>query len=219
APEGKEAEAEVGAQEEIKEETDQERIIRLEAEVEEQKDKILRTLAEAENVRRRAERDKTDIAKYAIANFAREMLNVADNLRRALDSVDENQRKENEAVETLCIGVEMTEKAMLSAFEQVGIKPVEALGKRFDHNLHQALFEIEDADKPAGTVIQEIQTGYVLDARLLRPSQVGISKGGPKETTEGNNGTEADAETPPVGKTGAYEHPGGEHGANLDEEL
>ncbi len=151
----------------------------LEAEAADLKDKLLRALAETENVRRRAARDRQDAAKYGIAGFAREMLGVADNLRRALDHVDAETREANEAINSLASGVEMTERAMLTAFERFGVKPIEALGNRFDHNLHEAMFELEDPSQPAGTVVQELEKGYVLEDRLLRPARVGVSKGGP----------------------------------------
>lgn len=160
------------------------RVGALEAEVADLKDKLLRALAEAENVRRRAERDKIEISKYAVAGFAREILPVADNLRRALESMDEGTRKQNEAVETLVVGVEMTERDMLNAFERFRITPIDALGQKFDHNLHEAMFETEDKDQPEGTVVQVLQTGYMLNDRLLRPAKVGVSKGGPQAAPE-----------------------------------
>jgi molecular chaperone GrpE len=143
------------------------------------KDRLLRAMAEAENVRRRASRDREDTARYAITNFAREVLSVADNLERALSHIDAEARASNEAIETLAAGVEMTEREMLGILERFGVKPIEALGHRFDHNLHEAMFEIEDAEKPVGTVVHELRRGYILQDRLLRPSQVGVSKGGP----------------------------------------
>lgn len=172
------------------------RIAELEAEAAELKDKLLRALAEAENVRRRAARDRQDASKYAIAGLAREMLMVADNLRRALDSVDAEARAANEAVESLVAGVEMTERAMLAAFERFAIKPIEALGQKFDHNFHEAMFELDDPTQPAGTVVQELEKGYMLDDRLLRPSRVGVSKGGPAANGNGESaGKDGDGET------------------------
>ncbi|MEK9676904.1 MAG: nucleotide exchange factor GrpE [Rhodospirillaceae bacterium] len=144
------------------------------------KDQLLRALAEAENVRRRTEREKADASKYAIANFARSVLSVADNLRRAMESVGEEARQANEDLNNLYVGIEMTANEIDTVYEQFGIKPVEALGKKFDHNFHQAMFEIEDPSRPAGMVVQEMQRGYVIQDRLLRPAMVGVSKGGPK---------------------------------------
>ncbi len=167
-------------------------------------DKLLRALAEAENVRRRGEREKVDASKYAIAAFAREMLSVTDNLRRALDSVDADARANDAALDTLMIGVEMTEREMSNAFDKVGISPIEALGQPFDHNVHQAMFELDDPSQPAGTVVQVLQGGYMLHDRLLRPAQVGVSKGGPKtvpadaETAENQAQGEAEADEKPA---------------------
>ncbi len=199
------------------------RIGALEAEVADLKDKLLRALAEAENVRRRAERDKIEISKYAVAGFARDILPVADNLRRALDSIDQTTRKENETVETLVVGVEMTERDMLNAFERFRITPIEALGQKFDHNLHEAMFETEDKDQPEGTVVQVLQTGYMLGERLLRPAKVGVSKGGPKAAPEAEPAAEAPAEPAPKGPAAAYkkqaERNGDAAGSKVDEEL
>jgi len=144
------------------------------------KDQLLRALAEAENVRRRSEREKADASKYAIANFARSVLSVADNLRRAMESVGEEARQGSDDLNNLYVGIEMTASEIDTVYEQFGIKPVEALGKKFDHNFHQAMFEVEDPSQPAGMVVQEMQRGYVIQDRLLRPAMVGVSKGGPK---------------------------------------
>ena len=141
---------------------------------------MLRALADTENTRRRAEREKADTAKYATANMARAVLSVADNLSRALASVSDEAKQADEELNNLCVGIELTETEMVNVFEQFGIKPIEAMGKKFDHNFHQAMFEIEDADQPAGTIVQEVQRGYVIHDRLLRPSMVGVTKGGPK---------------------------------------
>ena len=148
------------------------------------KDQLLRALAETENVRRRAERDKADLSKYAVANFAREVLGVADNLRRAVEAVDRDTVEGNEDLKNLHVGIEMTQKALEASCEQFGIKPIEAMGEKFDHNFHQAMFEVEDPEQPEGVVVQEIQTGYMIHDRLLRPAMVGVSKGGPKPEAE-----------------------------------
>ena len=199
------------------------RIGALDAEVADLKDKLLRALAEAENVRRRAERDKIEISKYAVAGFAREILPVADNLRRALESMDEESRKQNEAVETLVVGVEMTERDMVNAFERFRITPIDALGQKFDHNLHEAMFETEDKDQPEGTVVQVLQTGYMLGERLLRPAKVGVSKGGPQAAPEAEPASEPAAEPALKGPAAAYEkqaeQQGDAAGSKVDEEL
>ncbi len=198
-----------------------------EAEIAALNDKLLRALAEAENVRRRGQRDKEDAAKYAIANFAREMVSVSDNLKRAMGSVDDETRKYDPAVEQIMVGLEMTEREIQNIFERFGIKTIEALGQKFDHNQHEAMFEVDDASKPAGTVVQEVETGFMLHDRLLRPAKVGVSKGGPKDNNKENGDGEKGAPDSPdalddaAQKEGqaAYEDKGGEAGAQLDEEL
>ena len=206
------------------EETGEEAVEELtpEQQVEELNDKLLRALAEAENVRRRAEREKSDAAKYAITNFAREVLGVADNMERAMASVDLEARKKDPALEQLMVGLEMTEREMLSTFERFGIKPIEAMGEKFDHNLHEAMFELDDTSKPAGTVMQVVEAGYLLNDRLLRPAKVGVSKGGPKEpdaTRAAEGATPAPIDPALKDNQGAYEDKGKEPGAQLDEEL
>jgi molecular chaperone GrpE len=118
------------------------------------------------------------VAKYAIGNFARELVTVADNLRRALDSVPEVARRENEALSSLAEGVELTERSLLSAFERFGLKRISPQGERFDPNRHQAIAQV-DSDQPAGTVVDVMQAGYVIHDRLLRPAMVTVAKGRP----------------------------------------
>jgi len=190
----------------------------LESQLAELNDKLLRALAEVENVRRRAERDREDAFKYAIANFARDALSVADNLRRAMDSIDAEVRKADPAVDKVMTGIELTEREMLATFERYGIKPVAALGEKFDHNRHEALFEVEDKSRPAGTVVQVLETGYTLNDRLLRPAKVGVAKGGPKVAPRAEAKPEA-AEPGRKGAPGAYESKGDEPGGKLDEKL
>ncbi|MDA0240221.1 MAG: nucleotide exchange factor GrpE [Proteobacteria bacterium] len=144
------------------------------------KDQLLRAIAETENVRRRGERERSDLAKYSITGFAREILSVADNLNRAMDSVSEEARASNSELNTLYEGIEFTAKEIPVCFSRFGIEPVDALGQRFDHNFHQAMFEVEDPSQPVGTVVQVIQPGYKIHERLLRPAMVGVAKGGPK---------------------------------------
>lgn len=153
------------------------RVAQLEAEVASLKDQMLRTLAETENVRRRAEREREDTAKYAVAKFAKELLAVADNLRRAVEAVGEDVRAENQAVGNLLTGVEATERQLLAAFDRAGIAKVEALGTPADPNFHQIMMEIENTGKPAGTVVQVLQAGYTIHGRLLREAIVGVAKG------------------------------------------
>lgn len=155
-------------------------ITRLSAENAELKDRMMRVVADAENTKRRAEKEAGDAKKYAAASFVKEMLPAVDNLRRALDSVPEALKAENETVNNLAVGVEMTEKQILDAFEKAGIKKVDPLGEKFSYDRHQAISEATDTGKPAGTVIQVLQSGYMLHDRLLRPAMVVVAKGEPK---------------------------------------
>jgi molecular chaperone GrpE len=154
----------------------EERLAKAEAEAADLKDKLLRALAETENVRRRADREAQSSTKYAIERFAKELLDVADNLRRALASVPEHQVNDD-LTRTLLAGVAATERGLLAAFERHGIKRIDPKGERFDHNLHQAVFEAENTGKPPGTVIEVLAPGYLLQDRLLRPAMVGVAKG------------------------------------------
>ena len=152
------------------------RLPQLEAELAEAKDRLLRALAETENVRRRAERERADASKYGATSLAKDLLNVADNLRRALDSAPPEQATD-ERTRNLLQGVAATERELLAAFERHGIRRVDPAGERFDHNLHQAMFEVENTGQPPGTVVQVLQPGYVMHDRLLRPAMVGVAKG------------------------------------------
>jgi molecular chaperone GrpE len=145
------------------------------------KDKVLRTLAEAENVRRRAEREVADARIYGVTNFAREMLAFADNLRRAVESVPAETRVGlDPAIAALVEGVEVTERDFISRLARFGVKKIEALDARFDPNQHEALFEIPDETRPSGTVAQVVEQGYLIGERVLRPAKVGVTRGGPK---------------------------------------
>ncbi len=155
------------------------RVAALEAELAEQKDRLLRALAETENVRRRGQREREDASKYAVAGFAKELLSVADNLRRALDSLPEAEAKD-ERTRGLRAGVEATERELVAVFERNGVRRIDPDGERFDHNFHQAIFEAERPGKRGGTIIEVLQPGYVLHDRLLRPAMVGIAKETPR---------------------------------------
>lgn len=144
-------------------------------------DAIKRAAAEESNRAKRAEREAEDKVKFANTSFAKEMLAVADNLSRAIDAVPPYLREDSQA-KPFIDGIEMTAKSLLSVFEKFGIKMIEAMDQRFDPNLHQAMFEMEDITKPVGTVVQVMQSGYILNDRLLRPALVGVAKGGPKAT-------------------------------------
>ena len=161
-------------------ESAEERIAHLEAELAKAKNDTLYAKAEVENVRRRLEQQAEDRGRYAVTQFAKDVLNVADNLRRALDAVPVTAREGNDIANTLTTGVEMTERDLLNTFERYGIRVIPAMGSRFDPNFHQAMMEMEDTTQPEGTVIMIMQTGYVLQDRLLRPALVAVSKGGPK---------------------------------------
>jgi len=162
-------------------EADYEAFMRLVKENEELNDSKLRLAAEMENLRRRTARDVQDARAYSTANFARDMLGVADNLRRALDAIPEDARKSADTgLTALAEGVEMTERSMLAALERHGVKKLEPQGQRFDPHFHQAMFEVPNPDVPANTVVQVVQTGFVIGDRVLRPAMVGVSKGGPK---------------------------------------
>jgi molecular chaperone GrpE len=155
------------------------RVTELAAELAEYKDRLLRALAETENVRRRAQREREDASKYAVAGFAKDLLSAADNLRRALESLPESKAKD-ERTRSLLAGVAATERELLGVFERHGIKRIDPKGESFDHNLHQAIFETESPEQPSGSVVEVLQPGYVLHDRLLRPAMVGVAKGGPK---------------------------------------
>ncbi len=158
-----------------------ERVAALEAELAETRDKLLRALAETENVRRRGQREREDAQRYSAQNFAKDVLSVADNLRRALDSVPGGA--EDGASRNLLAGVAATERELLATLERHGVRKVAPEpGDRFDPNLHEAVFEVDAPERPAGTIVQVLQPGYVIHDRLLRPAMVGVAKasGGPR---------------------------------------
>ncbi|HUI20263.1 MAG TPA: nucleotide exchange factor GrpE [Methylocella sp.] len=145
------------------------------------KDKVLRILAEMENQRRRAEREIADAKTYGVTSFARDMLTLADNLRRAAESAPQEAREQGGAVlKTLIEGMELTERDFLSRLGKYGVKKLEPLGAKFDPNMHEALFEVPDETAPNGTVVQVVEDGYAIGDRVLRPAKVGVSRGGPK---------------------------------------
>ena len=175
-PEEQASRAEGEAPEEAEPLSEEDRLAALETELAETKDRMLRAMADVENTRRRASRETEEARKYAVTGFARELLEVADNLSRALDSVPDDARR-NEQVKPLVEGVELTQKSFAACFEKHKITKVEpAVGDRFDHNQHQAMFEVETADHAPGLVVQVMQVGYVIADRLLRPALVGVAK-------------------------------------------
>jgi len=156
-------------------------LARVEEEKKQATDRYLRLAAEMENLRKRTAKDVADARDYSIASFAREMLAVGDNLRRALDAIPPESREAADAgLRALIEGVELTERSMLQALEKQGVRKISPKGERFDPNFHQAMFEIEDAETPVGTVLEVVQDGYVIGERMLRPALVGVAKGGPK---------------------------------------
>ncbi|HML91502.1 nucleotide exchange factor GrpE [Methyloceanibacter sp.] len=144
------------------------------------RDKLLRTMADMENLRRRTEREKEDTARYAISNFARDVLTIGDNLRRVIEHVPADSAAQDPALKSFLEGVELTERELLKMLEKHGVTKLEPLGQRFDPNQQQAMYEVPDATVPDGTVVQVMQAGFTIGDRVLRPALVAVSKGGPK---------------------------------------
>jgi molecular chaperone GrpE len=162
----------------------------LDRELADTKDKLLRVLAEMENLRKRTEREVADARTYGITTFARDILTVADNMHRALDALDHELReKADVGVKALLDGVELTERELMNALEKHGVKRIEPMGQKFDPNRHQAMYEVEDASVPAGQIVQVVQAGYLIGERMLRPALVAVSKGGPKAAPANDNPT------------------------------
>ena len=152
----------------------------LEREHAEMKDRLLRTLAEMENLRKRTEREVSDARTYGISAFARDILNVADNMHRALQALEETRATADSGLKALLDGVELTERELMNALEKHGVTRIDPLGQKFDPNRHQAMYEVEDQGVPSGSVVQVVQAGYLIGDRVLRPAMVAVSKGGPK---------------------------------------
>ena len=153
----------------------EELIEKLNEEITDLKDQRLRAIAELENFRKRAEKDQSDALKYGISNFAKEIINIRDNIERAQSSISE-EAKNNESIKSVIEGIDLIAQSVVSTFEKIGIKKIESLNEKFDHNLHQAMMEIENDDLEPGTIVQELIPGYTLHDRLLRPAMVGVSK-------------------------------------------
>ena len=165
----------------------------------EMKNRLLRALADMENLRKRTEREVADSRVYGISAFARDILGVADNMHRAMQALDDELRaKADDTMKALLDGVELTERELINVLEKHGVKKIEPLNQKFDPNRHQAMFEVEDASVPSGTVVQVMQAGYLIGERVLRPALVAVSKGGAKATP-------AAAAAPP-----ANDNPGGQ---------
>lgn len=153
----------------------------LDRELADYKDRLLRTLADMENMRKRTEREVADARIYGISTFARDILGVADNMHRAMQALDDELRaKADEGLKALLDGVELTERELINVLEKHGVKMIEPQGQKFDPNRHQAMFEVEDLSVPSGTVVQVMQAGYLIGERVLRPALVAVSKGGAK---------------------------------------
>jgi molecular chaperone GrpE len=153
----------------------------LDRELAEMKDRLLRALADMENMRKRTEREVADARAYGISAFARDILGVADNMHRAMQALeDELRAKADDATKALLEGVELTERELMNVLEKHGVKRIEPLNQKFDPNRHQAMFEVEDPSVPSGTVVQVMQSGYLIGERVLRPAMVAVSKGGAK---------------------------------------
>ena len=148
----------------------------LQNELEKTRDQLLRALADAENTRRRAQKDREDASKYAVTSFARDMLDVSDNLRRALDALPEDSIKADPHLANLVDGILATERGLLQIFERNGIRKLEPMDEPFNANFHEVMFETPVPGKPGGMIIQLIEPGYLLKDRLLRPARVGVTK-------------------------------------------
>ncbi len=160
------------------EETPSETLVKEAAEA---KDKMLRTLADMENLRKRTQREVADARTYGIAGFARDILDIADNLQRALDAVPpETKASADAGLKSLIEGVELTERSLHKTLEKHGVNKLDPVGEKFDPNLHQAMYEVPDSSVAPGTVVQVVQTGYTIGERVLRPALVAVSKNTPK---------------------------------------
>ena len=175
------------------------------------KDRLLRTLAEMENLRRRTEREVVDARLYGVTNFARDILAVADNMERAMKALDDGIRAQADAgVKALLDGVELTERELIKVMEKHGVRKIEPMGQKFDPNLHQAMFELPDSSVPAGTIVQVMQPGYTIGERVLRPALVGIAKGGAKSSGDKSSASETSSagETTSAGEAPANDNTG-----------
>lgn len=168
----------------------EELIEKLNEEITSLKDQRLRAIAELENFRKRAEKDQSDALKYGISNFAKEIIDIRDNIERAQSSISD-EAKSNESIKSVIEGIDLIVQSVISTFEKIGIKKIESLNEKFDHNLHQAMMEIENDDLEPGTIVQELIPGYTLHDRLLRPAMVGVSK---KSKKNDDNAEKSDPE-------------------------
>lgn len=187
------------------EESETDKLAPLEAEATELRDQLLRAMAETENLRRRSQREREEAVRYATAPLLRDLLSVADNLERALAHVPEGAAEKDDALKTLLEGMRLTERELQSVLERHHVVKIDPSGERLDPHLHEAMFEIPDTGKPAGTIAQVVQSGYLLHDRLLRPARVGVAKG--------DSAPQAAAEK---AEPGDDERPAGKPGGRLD---
>ena len=190
----KEEQVSESPKEKEKEVSPEDLIEKLNEEITDLKDQRLRAIAELENFRKRAEKDQSDALKYGISNFAKEIINIRDNIERAQSSISE-EAKNNEAIKSVIEGIDLIAQSVVSTFEKIGIKKIESLNEKFDHNLHQAMMEIENDDLEPGTIVQELIPGYTLHDRLLRPAMVGVSKKTKKNDDNAENSSPEDRES------------------------
>jgi molecular chaperone GrpE len=190
------AQTQSGAEASPQPQTAEQTIAALRAEAAELKDRLLRAHAEVENIRKRSEREKEDTSKYAVSRFARDIVNVGDNFRRAIDAVPAGAAEQDPALKSFLEGVTMTERELLNVLERYGIKRVQPLNEPFNPHLHQAVMEIARTDVPSGTVVQVFQAGFTIEDRVLRPAMVAVSKGGPKPAQASNGGAGPGAPPP-----------------------
>jgi molecular chaperone GrpE len=158
------------------------------AENEDMRDRLLRTMADIENLRRRAEQEKNETARYAVSNFARDLLTVGDNLRRTIEHVPPEAASQDPALKSFLDGVEITERELLNALERHGVSRIDPLGQPFDPNCQQAMLKVQNPGVPEGTVVDVMQPGYLIDDRCLRPALVAVAQGGARPGTPGPGG-------------------------------
>lgn len=153
------------------------------------RDRLLRSMADMENLRKRSEREKADTARYAVSNFARDVLTLGDNLKRVIDHMPAETPDQDPTLKTLIDGVTLTERELLNMLERHGVKRIEPLGQRFDPNMQQAMYEVPNTEVPDGTVVEVMQAGYMIGDRCLRPAMVAVAKGGPKSAPKPEQGS------------------------------
>ena len=164
------------------------------------RDRLLRTMADMENLRKRSEREKVDTTRYAISNFARDVLTIGDNLKRVIDHLPAETADQDPALKGLIDGVKLTERELLNMLDRHGVSLIEPLGQRFDPNTQQAMYEVPTTEVPGGTVVEVMQAGYTIGDRCLRPAMVAVAKGGGKPAPKPEPGAgpagPADDDTP-----------------------